>query len=70
MILKYYDDVAASEATKRQKVGALQQTHDSSYEVGLKKMNAEQIAKASTDALLVLSARLNSRAPTATSKRC
>lgn len=63
MILKHYDDVGASEAAKQQKVGALQQARDSGYEVDLEKMNAEQIAKAATDALLALSARLNSRAP-------
>jgi len=63
MILKYYDDVATSEAAKQQKIGALQQARDSGYEVDLEKMNAEQIAKASTDALLALSARLNSRTP-------
>jgi len=63
MILKYYDDVATSEAAKQQKIGALQQARDSGYEVDLEKMNAEQIAKANTDALLALSARLNSRVP-------
>ncbi len=63
MILKYYDDVAANEAAKQQKVGALQQARDSGYEVDLEKMNAEQIAKADADALLALSARLNSRTP-------
>lgn len=63
MILKYYDDVATSEAAKQQKVGALQQARDSGYEVDLEKMNAEQIAKADADALLALSARLNSRLP-------
>lgn len=63
MILKHYDDVAASEAAKQQKVGALQQARDSGYEVDLEKMNAEQIAKADADALLALSARLNSRMP-------
>ncbi|MBI3574585.1 MAG: hypothetical protein HY083_02865 [Gammaproteobacteria bacterium] len=63
MILKYYDDVGASEAAKQQMVGALQQARDSGYELDLEKMNAEQIAKANTDALLALSARLNSRTP-------
>lgn len=63
MILKHYDDVASSEAAKQQKVGALQQARDSGYEVDLEKMNAEQIAKANADALLALSARLNSRMP-------
>ena len=63
MILNYYDDVAANEAAKQQKVGALQQARDSGYEVDLEKMNAEQIAKAGADALLALSARLNSRTP-------
>ena len=63
MMLQYYDDVATNEAAKQQKVGALQQARDSGYEVDLEKMNAEQIAKAGADALLALSARLNSRAP-------
>lgn len=63
MIVKYTGDVATSEAEKQQKVGALQQARDSGYEVDLEKLNAEQIAKANTDALLALSARLNSRTP-------
>lgn len=63
MIVKYSGDVAASETDKQQKVGALQQARDSGYEVDLEKLNAEQIAKANTDALLALSARLNSRVP-------
>ncbi len=63
MIVKYSGDLAASETDKQQKVGALQQARDSGYEVDLEKLNAEQIAKANTDALLALSARLNSRTP-------
>lgn len=63
MMVKYYDDVAVNEAAKQQKVGALRQARDSGFEVDLEKMNAEQIAKADADALLALSARLNSRAP-------
>jgi len=63
MVVKYSDDMANSETEKQQKVGALQQARDSGYEVDLEKLNAEQIAKANTDALLALSARLNSRAP-------
>ncbi|OGI44824.1 MAG: hypothetical protein A2150_05940 [Candidatus Muproteobacteria bacterium RBG_16_64_11] len=63
MIVNFSADLAASEADKQQKVGALQQARDSGYEVDLEKLNAEQIAKANTDALLALSARLNSRVP-------
>jgi hypothetical protein len=63
MIITYYGDVASSETVKQEKIGALQQARDSGYEADLEKMNAEQIAKANTEALLALSARLNSRAP-------
>ncbi len=63
ILVKYADDVATAETAKQEKVGALQQARDGGYEMDLEKMNAEQIAKASTEATLALSARLNSRAP-------
>lgn len=62
MLVKHFPDVANAEQAKQQKVGALQQAQAGNYEVDLEKMSAEQIAKANTDALLSLSARLNAEA--------
>lgn len=59
MIVKHFPAVAGAEDIKQQKVGALQQAQAGGYEVDLEKMSAEQIAKANTEALLALSARLN-----------
>lgn len=63
MILKLYPEIAASEDVKQERLGALQQTQASNYEVDLTKMSAEQIATASADAVLALSARLNAKEP-------
>jgi len=63
MILKHSPVVAGAEQIKQEKVGALQQAQASGFEVDLEKMTTEQIAKANTDALLSLSARLNAQAP-------
>ena len=63
MIVKFYGDMDAAESVKQQKLGTLQQAQANGFEVDLEKMSAEQIAKANTDALLALSAALNSEKP-------
>ena len=63
MIVKLYPDIAANEDIKQEKFSALQQAQSSNYEVALNKMSAEQIAIASADAVLALSARLNAEEP-------
>jgi hypothetical protein len=59
MIVKLYPEIAASEDVKQERLGALQQAQASNYEIDLTKMSAEQIATASADAVLALSARLS-----------
>ena len=63
MIIKYFDDVGATEAVKQQKVGALQQAAASGFEVDLEPMTADEIAAMNADAILALSAHLNSEGP-------
>jgi hypothetical protein len=63
IIVKLSPDIGAAEAVKQEKVGALQAAQANNYEVDLEKMSAEQIAKANTDAVLSLSARLNAQVP-------
>jgi hypothetical protein len=63
MIVKLFPEVAGAEDAKQQKLGALQQAQAGNYEIDLNKMSAEQIAVASADAVLALSARLNAEEP-------
>ena len=63
MIFEHFDAVGAAEAVKQEKVGALQQMVADGYEIDLETVTAETIAKTNSEALLALSARLNSRAP-------
>ena len=63
MILNYFDAVGAAEAVKQEKVGTLQQAVADGFEMNLEPMTAETIAKTNSEALLALSARLNSQAP-------
>src|SRR4030067_36784 len=63
MIVKLYPEVAASEDVKQERLGALQQAQSSNYEIDLNKMSAAQIATASADAVLALSARFNAEQP-------
>ena len=62
LMLNYFDDDAAAESIKQEKVGALQQAVTDGFEIDLEPMKPVDIAKANTAAILALSARLNSRA--------
>ncbi|MDH5648213.1 MAG: hypothetical protein OEY67_01045 [Gammaproteobacteria bacterium] len=61
MIVKYFGDVADAEVVKQQKVGELQQVVQDGYEKDMEPMTPDQIARMNTQAILSLSAKLNTR---------
>ena len=61
MILGYFGDRQAAENVKRVKTGALQKIVYDGYERNLKPVEAIDLAKANTEAILAMSARVNAQ---------
>ena len=61
MIVSYVPQVQITALEKQEKVGFIQQAAEDDYEVNLEAMTAQQMAKANTEAVLALSADLNSQ---------
>lgn len=61
MLLSYLPQVQITALEKQEKIGFIQQAAEDGYEANLEPMTAKQIAKANTEAVLALSADLNSQ---------
>lgn len=63
MIISYLPDVGAAQANKQSVIGELQNAASAGFEKDLEPMTAEAIAKQAAQAVIALSAYLNSREP-------
>lgn len=63
MVQAVYPDIESAGAAKQEQIGALQLMAANDFEKDLEPMSAEQIARASSTALLALNAALNAEAP-------